>query len=99
MRGGKASSFLYSSSKFGIEGFTYALSKQLQPYGICVNALRPGPTDTDMHEDKPPEFRSKLRKPDDVAKLAVFLALQAVDTMTGESVDLKEWEQSLKAGA
>lgn len=95
-RGGKASSLLYSSSKFGVEGFTYSLSKQLKPYGICVNALRPGPTDTDMHKDKPPEFRSKLRKPGDVSKLAVFLAQQTVGTMTGESIDIKEWEKSLQ---
>jgi len=90
--GGKASSFIYSSSKFGVEGFTYSLAKQLKPYGICVNAIRPGPTDTDMHKDKPPEFRARLRNPADVGRLAVFLALQTVETMTGESVDLKEWE-------
>ena len=69
----------------------------MKPYGICVNAIRPGPTDTDMHKDKPPEFRAKLRNPDDVSKLAVYLALQTVDTMTGESIDLKEWEQGLWA--
>jgi hypothetical protein len=32
-----------------------------------------------------------MRKPDEVKPFAVFMALQTVDTMTGESVDLKEW--------
>jgi len=36
-----------------------------------------------------------MRQPDEVKELAVFLALQTVDTMTGESVDLTEWQQSM----
>ena len=72
----------------------------MKPYGICVNALRPGFTDTDIFKDVPPESRwwpeSVLRKPNGVSKLAVFLACQTVDTLTGESIDLKEWEESLR---
>lgn len=86
----------YSVSKFGVEGFTDALANQLKPYGICVNALRPSVTDTDMFRDNPPEVRSGLptpRKPNGVSRLAVFLALQTVDTMTGQSVALNEWEK------
>lgn len=94
--GGKVRSIPYSVSKFGVEGLTYALALQMKPYGICVNALRPGPVNTDFHKESPPEWRAKMRLPDDVKKLAVFLALQKVDTMTGESVDLQEWENSLK---
>lgn len=99
LRGSRVRSLPYAISKWGIEGFTYALSLQMKPYGICVNALRPGPHDTDFHKDTPPEFREgewkQMRKPNGVSKLAVFLALQTVDTMTGESIDLREWERSL----
>ena len=94
-RGGKVRSLPYNVSKFGVEGLTYALALQMKPYGICVNALRPGRMDTDFHKESPPDWKVDIRQPDDVKKLAVFLALQTVDTMTGESVDLKEWEQSI----
>ena len=67
----------------------------MKPYGICVNALRPGVLDTAFHNDSPPEWKAmKMRQPGDVKELAVFLALQTVDTMTGESVDLAEWERA-----
>ncbi len=84
----------YNVSKFAVEGLTYALSKQLKPFGICVNALRPGMMDTDFHKDSPPDWKAmKMRPPEDVKKLAVFLALQTADTMTGQSIDLSEWEK------
>jgi NAD(P)-dependent dehydrogenase (short-subunit alcohol dehydrogenase family) len=96
-RGGGVRSLPYNVSKFGVEGFTHALALQMKPYNICVNALRPGRHDTDFHKDSPSEYRVGMRKPDDVSRLAVFLALQTVDTMTGESIDLREWEKKFEA--
>jgi 3-oxoacyl-[acyl-carrier protein] reductase len=65
----------YGISKWGVEGLTYALAVQMQPYGICVNALRPGPHDTGMHQETPPEWRTgawqHLRQPNGVSTLAV----------------------------
>ena len=90
---GRVRSLPYSVSKFGIEGLTYALALQMKPYGICVNALRPGRTDTDIHRDSPPEWKANMRQPDEIKELAVFLALQTVDSMTGESIELRAWEQ------
>lgn len=37
----------YSASKFGLIGFTQALAMELAPVGITVNAICPGPMDTD----------------------------------------------------
>jgi len=96
LRGAMIRRLPYAVSKFGVEGFTYALAQQIKPYGIWVNAMRPAPADTSMAKDLPPERRAKLRKPEEISKLAVFLALQTVDTMTGESVDFKDWEKNLK---
>jgi len=39
---GKASYAAYSSSKFGIHGFTQSLARELGPYGITVNAICAG---------------------------------------------------------
>lgn len=83
----------YSISKFGIEGLTHTLALQMKPYGICVNALRPGIVDTAFHKDSPAEFRSKLIPPDRVKGVVVFLASQTADTMTGQSIELAEWEE------
>jgi len=93
-------SLSYNVSKFAVEGLTAATALQMKPYGICVNALRPGMIDTDFHKDTPEEWRAKMppmKQPDVVKELAVFLAVQTVDTMTGESVDLAEWEKSRQA--
>ena len=99
LRTARVRSLPYGVSKFGVEGLTYALSVQMKPYGICVNALRPGPHDTGMHQETPPAFRTgawaKMREPNGVSKLAVFLALQTVETMTGASIDLGEWEKNV----
>ncbi|MFB3885127.1 MAG: SDR family NAD(P)-dependent oxidoreductase [Thermodesulfobacteriota bacterium] len=95
-RGSGVRSLPYNVSKFGVEGLTHALALQMKPYRICVNALRPGRHDTDFHKDSPPEYRVGMRKPGDVSQLAVFLALQTVDTMTGESIDLAEWEKKFQ---
>ena len=92
-RGSLMRSLPYTVSKWGVEGFTYALAVQMKRYRICVNALRPGRTDTNLHKDTPLEIRAKMRKPHSVSKLAVFLSLQTVDTMTGESIELGEWEK------
>ncbi len=93
-------SLSYNVSKFAVEGLTAATAAQMKPYGICVNALCPGMIDTDFHQDTPEEWKAKMppmRHPDVVKELAVFLALQTVETMTGESVDLAEWERSRQA--
>ncbi len=85
-------SLVYSVTKFGVEGFTLALATQVNKFNINVNALRPGPTDTRAHAGASPEKKATLRKPDDIRKVAVFLAGQGPMGITGESVDAATWE-------
>ena len=41
----------YGASKGGVINFTQAAASELCRYGIWVNSIAPGPTDTPMHDD------------------------------------------------
>uniref|UniRef100_A0AAU2A1H6 SDR family oxidoreductase n=1 Tax=Streptomyces sp. NBC_00093 TaxID=2975649 RepID=A0AAU2A1H6_9ACTN len=73
----------YGATKVGVEVLTRSLAHQLGERGVTVNAVAPGPTDTDMLA---PEARAnlegliaqtplrKLGQPGDIADVVSFLA-------------------------
>lgn len=86
----------YSASKGGLNAFTKALSKELAPSSIAVNAIACGVVDTDMNAVFSPEDMDELKKeipadrigtPEEVAKL-VSLVLKAPLYMTGQVITL-----------
>lgn len=64
----------YCSSKFGIIGFSESLREEVRRYGIRVQALLPGPVDTDIWQQNlpvpPPEKVLPVRR---VAETILFL--------------------------
>jgi len=85
----------YAASKAGILGFTKAAAQELAKYNITVNAIAPGPIDTDILAGDSPERRRQrareipLRRigtPEDVAAVVSFLASKDSDWMTGTTL-------------
>ena len=85
----------YSASKAGLRGMTMALSKELGPSGITVNAIEPGVIKTDMNAELDEETLRelcdatplcRLGEPSDVADLVLFLASSRASFITGQII-------------
>lgn len=74
-----AKSSIYSSTKFAILGYTNALRLELQPYGIKVTSVNPGPIHTD--------FFAKAEPSGQYLKALGGMVLDA-DTVAEEVIDL-----------
>jgi NADP-dependent 3-hydroxy acid dehydrogenase YdfG len=74
-------SSVYVATKSGIQGFSEALRKEVNPKGIKVTLIEPGAVDTDMQgddtEDKLQQIeRMEMLKADDIARSVVFCLAQ-----------------------
>lgn len=83
----------YSASKAGVIGLTKSTARELASRNICVNAIAPGFIATDMTANMPEAARKNLEgkiplgrigKPEDIANMAVFLASEKSDYITGQ---------------
>jgi 3-oxoacyl-[acyl-carrier protein] reductase len=82
----------YVASKGAITAFMRSLAKEVGNKGITVNAVDPGPTDTGwMSEDLKASLIEesaigRVGRPEDVARLVVFLASAAAEWISGEVI-------------
>jgi 3-oxoacyl-[acyl-carrier protein] reductase len=95
---GTPSSVVYGSTKAAVNAITQILANELGPRRIRVNALNPGPVVTEgLHSAGIPgsDFEKtmvshtplgRIGQPDDIAKIAVFLASDDSGWLTGETI-------------
>ena len=92
-RRGRAGQASYAASKAAVERLSEALADEVRDHGIAVNILDPGWNLTKPNDDYDDEVHKRMRLPDDIAEVAVFMALQTPETMTGELVTAPEYDQ------
>jgi 3-oxoacyl-[acyl-carrier protein] reductase len=91
-RGPMPGELAYAASKGAIEALTVTLAAELGPYGITVNAVDPGPTDTGwmsdaLKDELLPRFPlGRIGVAADAARLIAFLASEAGGWITGEVI-------------
>jgi 3-oxoacyl-[acyl-carrier protein] reductase len=84
----------YAASKGAINSFTRALAVELASRGVTVNAIAPGFIETDMSaplRNKAGDMIEKkyipmkrIGKPEEIAKVAIFLASEDASYITGQ---------------
>ena len=88
----------YSAAKAGILGFTKSLAQEMAPYGVLVNAVAPGPTDTprvlakaapgSREAWKPLIPMGRTGQPEDIAEGFYFLVGPQNNYITGYTLNV-----------
>ncbi|USZ73669.1 SDR family oxidoreductase [Natronosalvus halobius] len=98
----------YVASKGAVRSMTYALADELGPDGIRVNAIHPGTIETQMNREdiellgtesenqvKRSVALRRLGHPTDIGNVAVFLASELSDYVTGVSIPVDGGEVNI----
>jgi NAD(P)-dependent dehydrogenase (short-subunit alcohol dehydrogenase family) len=88
----------YGIAKLALNGITQSLARELGPLNIRVNAIAPGPTDTEATRSVVPDFYIKqlvgsmplprLGQPADLVGTCLFLLSDAAAWMTGQIINV-----------
>jgi 3-oxoacyl-[acyl-carrier protein] reductase len=88
----------YGASKAALNSLSQSLAKALAPHGVWVYCIAPGWVETEMAAEilagpRGAEIRGqhpagRLARADEIARVAVFCALDAPEAMTGAIVDV-----------
>ena len=100
-RAGSSGEAVYSGTKGAVIAFTRALAREVARYGIRVNAVAPGLTDTPLLQGMIADGNEKLidaivaatplrrlARPEEVAEAVLFLASERASFTTGETLSV-----------
>ena len=94
-RRGKAHWGAYAVSKAGLEAFTQVLAEEVKELGIRVNSVNPAATRTAMRAlAYPQEDPGTLPTPEEIMPVFLYLASDASESVTGQSLEAREWAQA-----
>jgi NAD(P)-dependent dehydrogenase (short-subunit alcohol dehydrogenase family) len=94
----------YAAAKMGIVGLTYSLAQGLARYGVTANAIAPGaatrltatvPSDKRVQREDRPAEEDRRMSPDNIAPVALYMASEASDWLTGRVVSSSGYEVGL----
>lgn len=101
-RVGSSGEVVYSAAKGGVIAFAKALAREVARYGICINCVAPGPTETPFLEAfkagsggeriveamiKATPLR-RLARPEEIATAIAFLASPDAAFITGQTISV-----------
>jgi NAD(P)-dependent dehydrogenase (short-subunit alcohol dehydrogenase family) len=92
---GNAGASIYVASKHAVEGLTKAAALEAAPFGVRVNAVAPGPVETEMlnrftgNAERKANMLARVPlqragEPDEIAQAIVFLASDKASFITGQ---------------
>lgn len=100
-RVGSSGEAVYSAAKGGVIAFTKAVAREVARYGITVNCVCPGPSDTPLFwrevAEPHPELAERLLRaipmgrlgtPQDIAPAVLFLASDEAAYITGQTLSV-----------
>ncbi len=96
-RVGSLGETVYSAAKGGLIAFTKGLAREAARYGVTVNCVCPGPTDTPLWQAVPDKLKEafvraipfrRVAKPQEVADAIFFFASPRSDYITGQVISV-----------
>ena len=87
--GGATEYVFYAAAKGGVDALTNGLAREVAKEGIRINAIRPGPTDTEIHEPgrlariTPLLPMGRPGEPKEIAEAVLFLLSDAASYISG----------------
>jgi NAD(P)-dependent dehydrogenase (short-subunit alcohol dehydrogenase family) len=103
---GAAGASLYVASKHAVEGLTKSAALEAAPFGVRVNAVAPGPIETEMlrrfagSDERKAALASgvplkRIGYPEEIAEVILFIASDKASFVTGASIPVNGGKSAL----